>query len=208
MLPMAQFWIAFAAVFVVVDPLGAVPAFAALTRDRAPAEIRGVARRAALVGALILAVFAALGPPLLGALGVSRPAFQVAGGVLLFLAALEMLRGKAAACRCGPADLEAARRRDDIAIVPVAIPMLAGPGALTTVMGQIHAAPGVDGVVATYAAIAATFALAYPILRGATLLQRLLGASALTVIQRVLGLILAALSIQTAVTGLARLLAA
>lgn len=205
---MAQFWIAFASVFVVVDPLGAVPTFAALTRGRGPAEIRHIARRGAAAGALILAGFALLGPALLGTLGVSRPAFQVAGGALLFLTALEMLRGKAPACRCGPDDMEAARRRDDIAIVPVAIPMLAGPGALTTVMGLINAAPDAGAVAATLAAIAATFALAYPILRSAAWLQRLVGPSVLTVVQRVLGLILAALSIQTAVAGLTRLLGA
>jgi multiple antibiotic resistance protein len=199
---MTQFWIAFASVFVVVSPLGAVPTFAALTRGRSAAEVRDIARRGAVVGAGVLVAFTLLGPSLLATLGVSPPAFQVAGGTLLFLTALEMLRGKASACSCGPGDVEAARQRDDIAIVPVAIPLLAGPGSMATVMSLVSADPSAGSIVAIVAAIAVTFLLAYPILRSATLLQRVLGTSVLTVVQRVLGLVLAALSIQTAVVAL------
>lgn len=205
---MSQFWIAFASVFVVVGPLGAVPGFAALTRGRSAAEVRSIARRGTFVGAVVLGVFTLAGPSLLAALGVSRPAFQVAGSALLFLTALEMLRGKTPSCACGPGDLEAARERDDIAIVPVAIPMLAGPGSMATVMSLVSADSSPGSIVAILAAIAATFLLAYPILRSATLIQRVAGASVLTVVQRVLGLVLAALSIQTAVVALSQLFAA
>lgn len=205
---MSQFWIAFASLFVVVNPIGAVPMFSALTRNRPPAEIQSIARRGTLVGALILAVFTLFGPSLLSTLGVTRQAFQVAGGVLLFLAALEMLRGKVPACGCGPADLERARQGEDIAIVPVAIPLLAGPGAMATVMSLVSADPSFGSVAATLAAIAVTFLLAYPILRSAVIVQRVVGTSVLTVVQRVLGLVLAALSIQGAVLGLSQLLGA
>jgi multiple antibiotic resistance protein len=203
---MSQFWIAFASVFVVVGPLGAVPAFAALTRNRASAEVRSIARRATVVGAGVLALFTLFGTSLLDALGVSAPAFQVAGSTLLFLTALEMLRGKSPSCSgCGASDVEAARQREDIAIVPVAIPMLAGPGSMATVMSLVSADPSAGSVVAILGAIAATFLLAYPILRSATLIQRLVGTSVLTVVQRVLGLVLAALSIQTATVAIAQL---
>lgn len=205
---MSQLWIAFASLFVVVNPIGAVPTFAVLTRDRPPAEVQSIARRGTLVGALVLAVFTLFGPSLLSTLGVTRQAFQVAGGVLLFLAALEMLRGKVPACGCGPADVERARHREDIAIVPVAIPLLAGPGAMATVMSLVSADPSVASIAATLAAIAATFLVAYPILRSAAIVQRILGASVLTVVQRILGLVLAALSIQTAAVGLSLLLGA
>jgi multiple antibiotic resistance protein len=202
------FLIALVSVFIVVNPVGAVPSFAALTRERTRAEIRSIARRGTAVAALVLAAFTLLGGALLRALGVGGDAFQVAGGVLLFLTSLEMLRGKAPACGCGPADIERAKQRDDIAIVPVAIPLLAGPGSMATVMSLVSRAPGAGAVVAVLAAIAATLLLAYPILRGAGLVQRLVGASALTVVQRVLGLVLAALSIQTVVTALVHLLTA
>src|SRR5687768_16372810 len=101
---LGQFWIAFASVFVVVGPLGAVPTFAALTADRPPGEVRTIARRGTVAGAVVLAAFTLLGPSLLAALGVSPQAFQVAGATLLFLTALEMLRGKTPSCGCGPND--------------------------------------------------------------------------------------------------------
>jgi multiple antibiotic resistance protein len=202
---MHQFWIAFAAIFAVVGPLGAVPGFAALTRNRSRAEVRQIARRGTFVGAVVLSVFALLGPSLLATLGVSRQAFQVAGSVLLFLAALEMLRGKVPSCSCSAQDLADAKQRDDIAIVPVAIPMLAGPGSMATVMSLVSADPSVGSIAAVLAAIAVTFLIAYPVLRSASLLQRVVGTSALTVVQRVLGLVLAAMSIQTAVVALSHL---
>jgi multiple antibiotic resistance protein len=202
---MAQFWIAFASIFVVVGPVGAVPGFAAFTRNRASAEVARIARRGTLAAALVLAMFTLLGRPLLSVLGVSPQAFQVAGSVLLFLTAIEMLRGKQPSCGCGPKDIEMAKQREDIAIVPVAIPMLAGPGSMATVMSLVSGDSSPGSIIAILAAIAVTFALAYPILRSATIVQRIVGASVLTVVQRVLGLILAALSIQTAIRALSHL---
>ena len=202
------FLIAFVSIFVVVNPIGSVPSFAALTRGRTRDDIRRIARRSTIVAGVVLTAFTFLGGALLRALGVGADAFQVAGGLLLFLTALEMLRGKAPACGCGPADIELAKQREDIAIVPVAIPLLAGPGSMATVMNLVTRAPGAASVAAILAAIAATLLLAYPILRSAGLVQRLVGASALTVVQRVLGLVLAALSIQTVATALVHLLAA
>jgi multiple antibiotic resistance protein len=205
---MDQFWIAFASVFVVVDPFGAVPTFAALTRTRTAAEVRSIARRGVITGAAVLVLFTLGGPSFLNILGVSAPAFQVAGGVLLFLTALEMLRGKVSSCRCGPEDVAAAKERDDIAIVPVALPLLAGPGSMATVMSLVSADPSAGSIAGVLAAIAATFVLAYPILRSATLIQRVVGPSVLTVVQKILGLVLAALSIQTAVAALSQLFGA
>jgi multiple antibiotic resistance protein len=205
---MTQFWIAFASLFVVIDPFGAVPTFTALTRNRPADEIQRIARRATIVGAAVLWGFTLAGPSFLAALGVSPPAFQVAGSALLFLTALEMLRGKTPSCACGPSDVSAAREREDIAIVPVALPLLAGPGAMATVMSRVSSDSSPESVVAILAAVTATFLLAYPILRSATLLQRLVGPSVLTVVQRVLGLVLAALSIQTAVNALSQLFGA
>jgi len=205
---MHQFWIALASVFVVVGPLGAVPTFAALTRDRSRAEVASIARRGTIIGAAVLAAFTLLGGHLLAALGVSRHAFQIAGGFLLFLSAIEMLRGKAPTCGGGgPAGVARARREDDIAIVPVAIPLLAGPGSMVTVMSLVSEHPGLTSTIAILAAIVVTFLIAYPVLRSATVVQRVVGASILTVVQRVLGLVLAALSIQTMLGGLAHFLA-
>jgi multiple antibiotic resistance protein len=202
---MHQFWISFATIFAVVGPIGAVPGFATLTRNRSAADVRQIARRGTFVGAVVLAVFALLGPSLLATLGVSRDAFLVAGSTLLFLTALEMLRGKVPSCSCSAADLAAAKDREDIAIVPVAIPMLAGPGSMATVMSLVSGDSSVTSIIAVLAAIALTFLIAYPILRSARFIQRIIGASGLTVVQRVLGLVLAAMSIQTAVVALTHL---
>jgi multiple antibiotic resistance protein len=202
------FLIAFVSLFVVVNPIGDVPSFAALTRGRSRDEIRRVARRGSIVAAAVLAGFALLGGSLLRLLGVSPDAFQVAGGVLLFLTSLEMLRGNAPACGCGPGDLELAEQRDDIAIVPVAIPLLAGPGSMATVMSLVSRAPDAAGVLSVVAAIGLTLLVGYPVLRSASIVQRIVGPSVLTVVQRILGLVLAALSIQTIVMGASHLLAA
>jgi multiple antibiotic resistance protein len=202
---MSQFWIAFASIFVVVGPIGAVPTFASLTRNRSAVEVARIARRGTIAAAVVLAAFTVLGRPLLSVLGVSPQAFQVAGSVLLFLTALEMLRGKQPSCACGPQDIEMAKQREDIAIVPVAIPMLAGPGSMATVMSLVSGDSSPSAILAILAAIAVTLVLAYPILRSATIIQRIVGPSVLTVVQRVLGLVLAGLSIQTAVMALSHL---
>ena len=126
---------AFTALFLIVEPFGALPSFALLTQGKRDAEIKDIARRASLVGALILTAFALVGRFLLEALGVGIDALRAAGGLLLLLTALDMLRAKKeASCRCSVAELSAAAKKEDIAIVPVAIPMLSGPGAMATVM--------------------------------------------------------------------------
>lgn len=195
------FVVSFTALFVVVEPLGAVPMVTALTRGRSREEMRRIALRASLVGALVLMVFALGGRLLLDALGVKMDAFRMAGGLLLLLTALDMLRAKAAACRCSPAELADAAGREDIAIVPVAIPLLAGPGAMATVMMLMTRAADAWATAAVFAAIAVTFAISFGVLRSAEPLARRVGPSTMAVIQRVLGLVLAAMSLQFIVEG-------
>jgi len=196
----SAFVASFVALFVVVEPFGVVPMFAALTHDRSRVERTRIAVRASLVGALILLAFAIVGRSLLGALGVRLDAFQVAGSVVLLLGALEMIRGKAG-CRCSAA--EADPTRNDIAIVPLAIPMLAGPGAMTATMSLVARQP----LPAVLAAIVAVFVVTFVVLRGTTVVRRLIGPATLAVVLRVLGLLLAALSIQSIVSGVQSLLA-
>ena len=195
------FAIAFTSLFVVVEPFGVVPIFASLTRGRSAAGIRAVALRASLVGAAVLILFTFGGRLLLDTLGVRVDSFRMAGGLLLLLAALEMLRGKIASCRCTPAELEDAGDRSDIAIVPIAIPLLAGPGAMATVMMLVSREPGIAGTGAVLGAIELTFVISYVVLRFAAVLQAVLGRSIMAVVERILGLVLAALSIQFIVEG-------
>ncbi len=185
----------FVALFVVVEPFGIVPVFASLTHARPRHEQIRTAYRASVVGALVLIAFAFAGRPVLDAMGVRLDAFQIAGGLVLLLGALDMIRGKTS-CRCSPSEADPARA--DVAIVPIAIPMLAGPGAMTATMSLVAREP----LPAVLLAISLVFAITFVVLRGAATVQRLLGPATLAVVLRVLGLLLAALSIQSIVRNL------
>jgi multiple antibiotic resistance protein len=192
--------VAFVALIVVVEPLGVIPFFLSLTRTRPREDVRRIARRASIVGALVLLGFALFGQAMLRSLGVPLDAFRVAGGLVLLLAALDMIRQKNAS-RCCQA--EANGNGEDVAIVPLAIPLLAGPGSMAAVMGLV----GREPTIAVVIAIVLVFVVTYYVLRGAGVLQRLLGPATLAVIQRVLGLLLAAMSVHSIITGVAALLA-
>jgi MarC family membrane protein len=116
----------FVALFVVVEPFGVVPVFASLTQGRPRHEQIQIAARASVVGALILLAFAFVGRGLFAALGARFDAFQIAGSIVLLLGALEMVRGKSGCQRCTTSEADPSRA--DVAIIPIAIPMLAGPG--------------------------------------------------------------------------------
>jgi multiple antibiotic resistance protein len=192
----ASFIVCFVALFVVVEPFGVVPMFASLTQDRPRHEQIRIAYRASLVGASILLAFALIGRNLLDALGVRLDAFQVAGSVVLLLAALDLIRGKSGCQRCSASEVDPSRT--DVAIVPIAIPMLAGPGAMAATMSLVSREP----LIPVLFAILAVFAVTFVVLRGTSTVQRLLGPATLAVVLRVLGLLLAALSIQSIVQGM------
>ncbi len=195
---LASILVAFVALVVVVEPLGVVPFFMSLTRGKPAENIRRTAMRASVVGALVLLLFAVFGGAVLGTLGIRLDAFRVAGGVVLLLAALDMIRQKNA-CRCSPVESGGG---DEIAIVPLAIPLLAGPGSMAAVIALV----GREPTLAVVIAIVLVFAVTYVVLRGAGVLHRLVGPAILAVVQRVLGLLLAAMSVQSIVTGIASLL--
>jgi multiple antibiotic resistance protein len=190
----------FVALFVVVEPFGVVPMFASLTSGRPRHEQIQIATRASIAGALILISFALVGGPLIRALGVRLDAFQVAGSVVLLLNALEMIRGKSGCNRCTTSEADGTRA--DIAIVPIALPMLAGPGAMTATMSLVAREP----LPVVLLAIVAVFAITFVVLRGTATVQRFIGPAALAVVLRVFGLLLAALSIQSIVSGMQSLI--
>ena len=196
---LASILVAFVALIVVVEPLGVVPFFLSLTRGKPRDDIRRTAMRASIVGALVLLAFAVCGGAVLSTLGIRLDAFRVAGGVVLLLAALDMIRQKNA-CRCSPTESNAAG--DEVAIVPLAIPLLAGPGSMAAVMALV----GREPTLAVVIAIVLVFAVTYLVLRGAGVLHRLVGPAILAVVQRVLGLLLAAMSVQSIIAGVASLL--
>jgi len=189
------------AVFFVVDPIGVVPIFIAMTQGDTPEKMRGTARRASLVAGGLLIFFALFGTFLFKVVGVSLSAFRVAGGIVLLITALDMLRARQSETRTSPEEAQEATGKEDVAIVPLAIPLLAGPGAIATVMVLMSRAAGPLWVTAVILSIVVTMVASYFLLRGASLVQRFLGQSGVAIFQRVMGLLLAAIAVQFIAEG-------
>ena len=199
--PVSSALVAFSAVFFVVDPVGVVPIFIAMTQGDSPEELRDTARRASLVAGGLLIFFALCGTFLFKVVGVSLSAFRVAGGIVLLITALDMLRARQSETRTSPEEAQEATRKEDVAIVPLAIPLLSGPGAIATVMVLMSRASGMVSVLAVIVSIVVTMAASYFLLRGASLVQRVLGQSGVAILQRVMGLLLAAIAVQFIAEG-------
>jgi len=192
---------AFVALFVVIDPIGLAPIFVALTRGLSAVARRRIAIRACFIGFGLLLLFGLAGESVLGFLGISMAAFRIAGGILLFLTALDMLferrtkRREDQAAEDGP--------EDDPSVFPLATPLIGGPGAIATMIlltGQADGDPvHIAGVVGVMAAVLVCV-LAMFLLAG--MLERLLGRVGINVVTRLLGMLLAALSVQFVLDGL------
>lgn len=194
----------FIILFVVVDPIGLAPMFAALTRDDTPRQRRRLALRGVLIAGCILVTFVIVGDALLRALGIGVPAFQIAGGVLLFLLAVDMLFARHSGLRSTTErEQREAEHRKDISVFPLAIPLIAGPGALTTVLLMVSEQgdnPAVIGATLVVVILVLAIALGSLLLSGRLL--RLIGETGANVVSRVLGVILAALAAQYILDGL------
>ena len=198
-----SFFYALVALLVIVDPPGTAVVFAAMTPRDTNAERASQALRACLVGGVVLAVFGLAGAGLLQALGIGLPAMRIAGGALLFLTAAEMVTGKHA-LRSTDTERNVATNTDqDIAIFPMGIPLIAGPGAMTT-MVVLHSQTGGNPwlVLAIEAAVLVCMLITLAALFSARLLSRLMGETGASVAGRVLGVLLAALAVQIALEGL------
>jgi multiple antibiotic resistance protein len=190
------------AVFFVVDPMGVVPVFVAMTHGDSEEKRRHMARRASLTAFFILTFFAIAGTIIFKLLGVTLGAFKVAGGILLLLTSIEMLRAQQARTRIVPEEQQEGADKDDIAIFPLAIPLLAGPGAIATVTALMGRAGRILFMVPVVFAIAVTCAASYAMLRAATPISRMLGVTGLNVMNRLIGLIIGAIAIQFIFDGL------
>ncbi len=190
--------------FAIVDPIGTLPFFVALTEGFEEEDRRIMLRRAIMVLGGLLAVFALVGRFVFAAFGLSLAAFEIAGGILLFVIAYDMLQGELGRTRLSAEDREEAiARRDEISVVPLGIPLLAGPGALSTVMiyeGNAGSDPYL--IVATFVGIAVVTVAAYLILRFGQKILRSLGRVGVMAMTRVLGLLLAAVGVQFVINAL------
>ena len=196
------------ALLVIIDPVGTAVLFAGLTPGDPPAERARQAKRACVIAFVVLAVFGFGGRELLAALGIGLPALKVAGGVLLFLTAADMVTARGA-LRSSEQERQAAVRTHDISVFPLAIPFIAGPGAMTTmVLLQSQSGARLWPLLAIQAALAVAIAATLLALLSARYLARVLGQTGSHVVGRVLGVLLAALAAQLVLDGVREALAA
>ena len=190
----------------VVDAPAAVPMFLSMTGADSEEHRRRTAFRAAVAAGIVLTAFGALGGLIFRVLGISLGDFRIAGGVLLFLLAIDMLRAQRSRQRTSPEEEAEGVDRPDVSIFPLAIPMLAGPGATSTVMVLVTRAGQIWQYAVVFGSIVLTAWAAYWMLRGALTVQRRLGRTGMNVLQRVMGLILAATAVQFVVEGVSNVL--
>lgn len=200
------FFSSFVTVFFVVDPPAAVPLFISMTATYPADEKRRTAMRASLIAFVVLSVFAAAGGAIFRLLHVSLGAFRMAGGLLLFLLAVDMLRAQRSRQRTSPEEEAEAADTEDVSVFPLAIPMLAGPGATSAVMVLMTHAEQAWQTGTIFASIAVTAALTYGILRFASSIGERVGQTGLNVLQRIMGLVLAAIAMQFIVDGIGTVL--
>jgi multiple antibiotic resistance protein len=188
---------------VIIDPPGCAPIFAGLTRDASAADRRSMAFRSCLIAWSILMFFALLGRPMLQALGISLASFRIAGGILLFYIAVEMVFERRTERRERRADsIEGTPEADDISVFPMAMPMIAGPGSIASAMLWVSRAETPVRVAIVLAAITVVMLMTLVTLLAAGPLLRLIGDKIESVITRILGVILAALAAQFVIDGL------
>ncbi len=196
----------FITLFVIIDPPGCAPIFAGLTSGASGAQARAMAVKACFIAALILTAFALFGEQLLAALDIELAAFKVAGGIMLFLIALEMVFEKRTERNEQRAEkVRATPEIEDVSVFPMAMPMIAGPGSIATIMLLMSRQTGTEHTLVILAALFAVMLLTLLALFAAPALMRLMGASVEAVISRLLGVLLSALAAQYVIEGVKQL---
>lgn len=205
-----QVWLEFSlvaltSIFFIVDPVATVPAFLVMTERNTPAKRRELARQAAWTLFGVLSAFALAGSLIFKVFGITLPALKIAGGLLLFLVAIEMLEAR----RSGTQESEAERRegeqKDEIGIAPLGVPMLAGPGAISTAMVLMGQSRYWWQAIPVFLAIGVTALASYYILAGADRVRGRLGETGIRILMRLMGLVLTAIAVQFVLNGLADL---
>jgi multiple antibiotic resistance protein len=194
--------LAVTSVFFLVDPFTVIPLFLAVTDHSPEAERQQVARRASWTCAIVLSTFALAGSLIFRAFGITLPAFKIAGGIILLQIGLDMLQARQSGTKSTPAETEEGATKSDASIIPLGMPMLAGPGAISTVMVLVGESRTVWQHVVVYATILATAIASYIILRGANGVRRYMGETGIRILSRLMGLLLVALAVQFVANGL------
>ena len=192
--------VTFTSVLFIVDPIAVVPTYLVITQGQSAAQRRKTAVRACIAATVILVTFSVAGRLIFEMFGITLPAFRIAGGLILWLVAMDMLHGNRSTQE-GSAEIAEGRAKDDVAVTPLAMPMLAGPGAISTVMvlsGEAHTTPQ---MVAVYGSILLTAFVAWLTLRVGERLVARMGQTGIRVMTRIMGLLLAAIAVQFVITG-------
>jgi multiple antibiotic resistance protein len=194
--------VAFSAIFFVVDPIAVLPIFLAMTANESQAQKRGTALRAAITAGITLTVFAMAGSLIFRFFGITLGAFKIAGGVLLFLVALDMMQARQSRTKSTPEEEKEGIEKADVAIIPLAIPLLSGPGSIATVMVLMSRHAAFVYTIPVFISILLTTILTWLMLRGAGWIERHLSKTFMNVVMRIMGLILAAISVEFVIAGI------
>ena len=193
--------VAFPSLIVIVNPVMVTSIFITLTSSATKEARRAIALKTTIISFAVLLAFAVFGTLIFRFFSITIGAFQIAGGVILFSVAMGMLHAQASRERHTPEEMEEAMSRDDVAVVPLAIPMVAGPGAITTVIVLAGEARATWNLAILFLAIVVVLVIVFVMLRNAARIQKFLGRSGLNITTRLMGLILAAVAVQFVVHG-------
>jgi multiple antibiotic resistance protein len=197
--------LALSSIFFLVDPFAALPTFLAVTAGANAQRRRKMAWKASVTALVVLSAFAVAGQYIFRMFGITLPAFEIAGGVILLLIGLDMLEAKRSPTQESHEEAAAAARKEDAGIVPMGIPMLAGPGAITSVMVLVGQVQNPWQMLAILASIFITAAICYLVLGNSDRVARVLGETGVRILVRIMGLLLVALAVQYFVNGMADL---
>jgi len=192
--------VTFTSLLFIVDPVAVIPTYLVITQGYSVERRRRTAMRACIAAGLLMTVFGVAGNAIFHIFGITLPAFRIAGGFILWLVALDMLRGERTTQESTEEIVEG-QEKEDVALTPLAMPMLAGPGAISTVMVLAGQARGVPGHIAVYGSIWVTAIICWLTLRAGDRLVTLLGQTGIRVMTRIMGLLLAAVATQFVITG-------
>ncbi len=194
--------VALSSVFFIVDPLAAIPSFLVMTADDSESKRRRMARQAAWTCFIVLGLFSLAGSLIFKLFGITLPAFKIAGGLVLFLVAVDMLQAR----RSGTQEVTEERlegaEKEEVGVTPLGIPMLAGPGAMSTVMVLTGQSRNWWQAIPVFAAIGVTALASYYILAGANRVRKFLGETGIRILMRLMGLVLTAIAVQFVLNGL------
>jgi len=196
--------LAFSSIFFLVDPFAAIPSFLAITENADAVRRKRMARKGAITCFIVLTSFALAGQVIFRMFGITLPAFEIAGGLILMLIGLDMLQAKRSPTQEAHGDKEEATTKEDAGIVPLGIPMLAGPGAISSVMVLVGQVPTLWGwqMGAILGSIAITSVVTYFVLAAASRVRQAMGETGIRILVRIMGLLLVALAMQYFVNGI------